>query len=220
MNNDSIKLYSYFRSSAAYRVRIALNLKKIDYDTIPISLTKHGGENWSPQYLNINPQGLVPALLCNGVHMTQSMAIIEYLEEKYPSPSLLPSDISERALSRAMAYLITNDIHPLNNLRVLSYLKNDLSCKPNDVDSWYCHWIAEGFFAIEKLLQKRTSQTRYCYGDQPTYADLCLIPQLYNAKRFNCDLAQYPTLRSIEKICNELSAFKNAAPENQIDFKN
>ncbi len=219
MNQKEIKLYSYFRSSAAYRVRIALNLKNINYTTISISLTKHGGENWSPHYLNINPQGFVPALFSDGILITQSMAIIEYLDEKYPITPLLPKNITERALSRAMAHLICDDIHPLNNLRVLNYLKTNFSDKAKAVNNWYCHWISEGLNAIEKLLQKRTTQTSYCYGEQPTIADLCLIPQIYNAKRFNCDLSQYPIVLSINTLCNELVAFKHAAPENQVDFK-
>ncbi|VAW98410.1 Maleylacetoacetate isomerase @ Glutathione S-transferase, zeta [hydrothermal vent metagenome] len=219
MNSTKIQLYSYFRSSAAYRVRIALNLKNIHYETIAVDLTKEGGENWKKQYLKINPQGFVPALHHNELLLTQSLAIIEYLEEKYPTPSISPMDISNRALSRAMAHLISCDIHPLNNLRILDYLRSELSCDKSTIDKWYCHWITQGCQAVEELLRDRSSEYRFCYGDAPSFADICLVPQLYNAKRFHCDTSQYHLIDTIVTNCNSLSAFQNAAPENQADVK-
>ncbi len=219
MTNAKIQLYDYFRSSAAYRVRIALNLKNINYNTIAVDLTKQSGENWSEKYLNINPQGFVPALHDADSLLTQSLAIIEYLDEKYPGSPLLPISINKRALARSMAQLICCDIHPLDNLRVLDYLRNELSCDKSTIDTWYCHWITQGCQAIETLLHKREKSFLFCYGDSPSIADICLIPQLYNAKRFNCDTSQFPLLNAIESNCNALLAFENALPENQIDSK-
>lgn len=217
MSSNIIKLYSYYRSSAAYRVRIALNLKHIDYQIIAVHLTKEGGENWKKEYMDINPQGFVPALNDGITTITQSLAIIEYLEEKFPKPPLLPSSPSKRALCRGLAQIICSDIHPLDNLRVLDYLKDEFSCTQAAVDTWYCYWIHQGLHAFETQLAKRTTQSSFCCGELPGMADICLIPQLYNAKRFNCDISAFPIITQIGIICNELNTFKHAQPESQAD---
>ena len=211
-----MKLYSYYRSSAAYRVRIALNLKQLPYETIGVHLLKNGGEQKQPEYSAKNPQKLVPALEDNGQVLTQSLAIIDYLDEAYPAHSLLPATAVERARVRAMAQLIACDIHPLNNLRVLGYLKNQLGADETAKTEWYRHWIKEGFAALEILLQSEQTG-RFCHGDKPTLADCCLIPQVYNARRFQVDLSPYPTISRIAAECEALPAFQTAAPENQPD---
>lgn len=210
-------LYTYFRSSAAYRVRIALNLKGIAYDPRFVHLLKGGGEQYKAAYRALNPQGLVPTLVDNGMVLTQSLAIIEYLEDIHPEPPLLPPSAEDRAYVRSLAHLIACDIHPLNNLRVLNYLKNSLGADEEAARGWYRHWITEGFQALEAQLQRNRSNGRYCFGDHASLADICLIPQVYNAKRFNCDLTPYPTVDSIYRHCSALSAFRFAAPENQAD---
>ena len=211
-----MKLYSYYRSSAAYRVRIALNLKQLPYETVGVHLLKNGGEQKQPAYSAKNPQKLVPALEDNGQVFTQSLAIIEYLDEAYPAQPLLPAAATERARVRAMAQLIACDIHPLNNLRVLGYLKNQLGADETAKNEWYRHWINEGFTALEILLQSEQTG-RFCHGDTPTLADCCLIPQVYNARRFQMDLSLYPTIVRIVAECEALPAFQAAAPENQPD---
>lgn len=215
---ESLILYSYFRSSAAYRVRIALHLKQLDHQTHAIHLVNNGGENWQPDYLAINPQGLVPAL-DNGVNniLFQSQAIIEYLDEKYPEPPLLPTALHERAFARGLAQIVSCDIHPLNNLRALKYLQDNFNATEEDINAWYRHWMTEGLNAFEKQLASRDSPSNYCCGEQPSIADLCLIPQMYNAHRFNCDVTNLPIIRRIEKNCLALKAFQDAAPEAQAD---
>jgi maleylacetoacetate isomerase len=210
-------LYSYFRSSAAYRVRIALNLKKIAYEIRPVHLLKNGGEQFKTDYMTLNPQGRVPALVVEGQILTQSVAIIEYLEETYPDPPLLPTDPKNRAYVRALAQIVACDIHPLNNLRVLNHLKTTFQIKNNT--NWYCHWIQEGFAALETLLQKSDKLGRFCFGDTPGMADAFLIPQVYNALRYNCDTGSFPLISGIYQNCIIETAFINAAPENQPDYE-
>ena len=210
-------LYSYFRSSAAYRVRIALHLKGLTYETRDVHLTKNGGENWLPEYLSVNPQGFVPTFVDNGNVIIQSLAIIEYLDEAYTSSPLLPDTAINRASCRALSHIISCDVHPLNNLRVMSYLTDKLSCSQEFMAQWYCKWINEGLKAFEIQLRKRKTDTPYCCGNQPSMADICLIPQLYNARRFHCDLSPYPVITEIEHTCNEHNAFMAAAPERQPD---
>lgn len=210
-------LYSYFRSSAAYRVRIALNLKNIDYEIRPVHLLKNGGEQFKADYLALNPQGRVPVLVVGNAVLSQSSAIIEYLEEAYPNPPLLPDNVIERAYVRSLAQIIACDIHPLNNLRVLSYLKSTLK---NDFEqAWRIHWIQEGFAALEQLLQKNDYWGRFCFGDTPGMADAFLIPQTYNALRFGCEMKSYPLISGIYENCMQETAFSNAAPENQPDVE-
>jgi len=210
-----MKLYTYFRSSAAYRVRIALALKGIDYEAVPVHLLRDGGEQLKPGYRAVNPQGLVPALDDGGTLLTQSLAIIEYLEETRPEPPLLPRDPEGRAKVRAVALAIACDIHPINNLRVLNYLRGPLGQPDERVNAWIRHWVESTLAALEPMVAATAG--RYCYGDTPTLADLCLVPQLFNARRFNCDLKDCPTLLRIDAACRDLPAFKAAAPENQPD---
>jgi maleylpyruvate isomerase len=212
-----MKLYSYFRSSAAFRVRIALNLKKLDYEIIPIHLVKEGGQQHSQTYRALNPQGLVPALEDEGHLITQSLAIMEYLEEQFPTPSILPSDPVLKAQSRAVALSIACDIHPIDNLRVLQYLTHELKVSEDQKNTWYAHWIRIGFDALEKQLSAVAHLGKYCFGDIPTFADICLIPQMANAHRFKIDVTPYPRLVAIEQECLKLPAFINALPANQPD---
>lgn len=210
-----MKLYSYFRSSAAYRVRIALALKQLDYTLVPVHLLDQGGEQKLPDYTAINPQQLVPSFESNvGEIITQSIAIMEYLEEQYPKIPLLPSDTLARAKVRAMAQIIACDIHPLNNLRVLKYLKNELGVTDEQKNAWYQHWIYESFNALEQMLP---ANAKFCFGDTPTIADCCLIPQVYNALRFDCDMTQFPKMMQIYNHCNSLTSFIQASPEKQVD---
>lgn len=210
-----LKLYDYFRSSAAFRVRIALNIKNIPYEKIPIHLTNNGGEQHSAEYRAINPQGLVPALQVDDQIITQSLAIIEYLEEKYPEPALLPKDLIQKAHVRQIALSIAADIHPLNNLRVLQYLTNTLKVTEEQKNDWYQNWIFQGLSSLEKWLapHAQASANNFCFGNTPTLADVFLIPQVNNAYRFNCDVTPYPTLIRIFNHCKELPAFKNAWPK-------
>lgn len=212
-----LALYTYFRSSCSYRVRIALALKGLEFEPRPIHLLRDGGENWQPEYRRRNPQGLLPALADGQRILTQSLAIIEYLEERYPEPPLLPADVRDRARIRALAQIITCDIQPLNNLRVVDYLDRELGASEQQVQVWYRHWITEGFHAVEELLGRQRQTGMCCYGDLPTLADICLIPQVYNAMRFHCDLKVFPTARRIHEHCTALPAFQAAAPENQAD---
>jgi maleylpyruvate isomerase len=209
-----MKLYTFFRSSASYRVRIALNLKGLDCEYLPIHLRRGGGEQFSPDYKMKNPQALVPTLEDGGRFLTQSLAIIEYLEERYPEPPLLPKDPADRATVRAMALVIACEVHPIQNLRVLNFLKNELKLAEAETNRWAQHWIDLGFTALEQMVSK---QEKFCFGDTPTLADLCLVPQLANARRFGCDPAKYPTLVRIDAHCNTLPPFVKAAPENQPD---
>jgi maleylacetoacetate isomerase len=211
------KLYDYFRSSAAYRVRIALNLKGLDYQHVGVHLVRDGGRQLAEDYARLNPQRLVPALDDDGVFLTQSLAILEYLEEVHPEPPLLPKDPPGRARVRALALAIACEIHPLNNLRVLKYLTGPLAVSEAEKTAWYRHWIVEGFDAIEALLARDPTTGAYCHGGRPGLADTCLVPQVFNARRFQVDLAPYPTIRRIEETCQTLPAFERARPENQPD---
>jgi len=210
-----LTLHSYFRSSAAYRCRIALNLKGLAHETSFVHLIKDGGQQRATAYRALNPQALVPTLEHDGRVVTQSLAIIEYLDEIQPEPLLLPGDAESRAKVRAFALAIACDIHPLNNLRVLEYLKGPLQQGQAAVDAWYRHWVETGLAACHALLP--AAHGRFCFGDRPTLADACLVPQLYNARRFNCDLSAVPRLLVIDEACRALPAFANAAPEVQPD---
>ncbi|MDO4997772.1 MAG: maleylacetoacetate isomerase [Neisseria sp.] len=210
-----MKLYSYFRSSAAYRVRIALNLKQLPYETVGVHLLRQGGEHKTAAYAAINPQQLVPSLQVDEQVFTQSLAILEYLEEQYPQVPLLPSAVAERARVRAIAQLIACDTHPLNNLRVLNQLHKQFGADEAQKNEWYQHWIHENFAALEKLLAQQPS--RFCHGDSPSIADCCLVPQVYNARRFQCDLSAYPNIVRIDAECQKIPAFQAAAPEQQAD---
>jgi maleylpyruvate isomerase len=212
-----MKLYTFFRSSASYRVRIALNLKGLAYEQVPIHLRRGGGEQLSASYRSINPQALVPALEHDGRILTQSLAIIEYLNERYPNPPLLPDDSAERALVRAMALVIACEVHPIQNLRVLNYLKESHRQADDDVNRWARHWIDLGFSALSEMIESGPKPGKFCFGDSPTVADICLVPQLANARRFGCDLSRLKKLTDIEAQCNSLPAFSNAAPEKQPD---
>ena len=212
-----MKLYSYFRSSAAYRARIALNVKGLSYDYVAKHLLKDGGEHKRADYLAINPQGFIPALEHDGALITQSVAIIEYLEEMFPTPSLLPTRPVDRAIVRAMAQLIACDIHPLNNLRVLNYLKAPLGQENDAVTEWYKHWIAEGFAALEQLIAMHSGEKRYCFGDAVTMADVLLVPQVANSRRYKMDLSRYPALQTVTTHLETLPAFLAARPEVQPD---
>ncbi|MER1939277.1 maleylacetoacetate isomerase [Castellaniella sp. FW104-16D08] len=209
-------LYSYFRSSAAYRVRIALGLKGLDYHIAPVHLLKDGGEQHSQAYRQINPEGLVPALDDGGVLLTQSLAIIEYLDEVYEGPRLLPPEPLARARVRALAQLVACDIHPLNNLRVLRWMAHDMGLEKPVRDDWYRHWINTGFKALEARLQGSHTGL-FCEGDVPSLADCCLVPQVYNARRYEIDLHAYPVIARIADHCDNLSAFQAAHPEVQPD---
>ncbi|MGH7828435.1 MAG: maleylacetoacetate isomerase [Candidatus Binatia bacterium] len=212
-----MKLYTFFRSSASYRVRIALNLKGLGYEQVPIHLRRGGGEQLSASYTAINPQALVPALEDNGRILAQSLAIIEYLEERHPNPPLLPKDPADRALVRSMALVIACEVHPIQNLRVLNHLKNSHQQSDDDVNRWARHWIELGFSALEQIISDGARRGKFCFGENPTLADICLVPQLANARRFGCDLFKFPTLVEIEAHCNALPAFANAAPDKQPD---
>ncbi len=210
-----MKLYEYFRSSAAYRVRIALNLKNLPYESICVSLQK--SEHDRNQFKKINPQGLVPVLDDDGMVLTQSFVIMDYLDSTYPEPALMPSNQRERAYVSSIALSIACDIHPLNNLRVLRYLDYNLGLDENQRDGWYQHWIAQGLGALEEMISSEARSGQFCLSDSPTVADVFLVPQMTNARRFNCDLSNYPLLTAIDGRCRELKAFIDAAPENQPD---
>ena len=212
-----MKLYSYWRSSAAYRVRIALNLKGLDYEVIPLHLLKDGGEQHKSEYRSINPQGLIPALVDDDLGLGQSLAIMDYLENKYPEPALYPKTPEERAFALQLSMVVACDIHPLNNLRVLKYIKHTLKQHDAMKTEWIHHWIKTGFTTLEQLLGNRHWQGPYCLDRQLTSADACLIPQIYNARRFEINMVPFPTLVRIEQSCMELEAFRQAAPDNQID---
>jgi maleylpyruvate isomerase len=209
-----VQLFSYFRSSAAYRVRIALNLKGLSYETIPIHLVKEGGRNKSPEYRAINPQMRVPALaLRNGEVLTQSLAIINCINDRHPEPPLLPSNSLERARVEAFAQTIACDIHPLNNIGPLRYLKQKLGQEQPAIDAWYHHWVLEGFEALEQMVRPGP----YSFGAQVTLADICLVPQVYNARRLKVPLDAFPKIVSVDAECLKLAAFDKARPENQPD---
>ena len=212
-----MKLYNYFRSSASYRVRIALNLKGLDYEYVPVHLTRGGGEQRAPEFRALNPLALVPVLADGPETLTQSLAIIEYLEETHPEPPLLPKAAAERARVRALALSMACEVHPLNNLRVLGYLTSKLGANEAAKNEWYRHWVEQGLSAFEASLAQSPLTGRFCHGDTPGLADCCLIPQLFNARRFACDLSGYKTVLAIEARCQELAAFRDAAPEQQPD---
>lgn len=215
--DDGIVLYTYWRSSAAYRVRIGLELKGLAWEARRVHLVRDGGEQHLDAYRRLNPQQLVPTLLHEGHALTQSLAIVEYLDERFPQVPLLPADAAGRARVRALAQLVACDIHPINNLRVMQYLERSLQLPADARTQWTLHWIAEGFAAMEAMLANSRDTGTFCHGDRPGLADLCLLPQLYNAHRFGLDLAPYPTLRRIEAACQALDAFDRARPENQPD---
>lgn len=210
-----MKLYGYWRSSAAYRVRIALHLKNINVESIPVHLVKNGGEQHSQEYIDLNPTHLVPTLIDGGLVINQSLAIIDYLNDKYPEVPLYPENIAEKALVKALALDIACEIHPVNNLRVQQYLVNELDCDEQAKLAWSHYWMDTGFTAVEKKLAKIAGL--YCFGDTITMADLCLIPQVYNATRFNVDMSAFPLINGIVDRCNKLPVFIKSLPENQGD---
>lgn len=210
-----MKLYSYWRSSAAYRVRIALHIKQLGFETIPVHLLQDGGQQHHTDYQLLNPAQLVPVLQDDNLSLNQSLAIIEYLEEMYPEPALLPTEAVARAQVRALALDIACDIHPLNNLRVLQYLTGPLALSEQQKLSWILHWLETGFTALEQRLTQTAGD--YCFGDQVSLADLCLVPQVYNALRFKLDLLAFPQINRIYHHCQQLAAFALAAPEQQPD---
>lgn len=212
-----MKLYTYFRSSAAFRARIALNLKGIAYEAAYIDLRPPAPAHRAPEYLAVNPQGLVPALVHDGTTIAQSLAIIEYLDETHPDPPLLPRSPADRARVRAMALAVACDMHPLNNLRVLNYLRAPLALDEEMVNAWYRHWIGTGFCGLEEDAKRATVDGRHMFGTTVTLADIYIVPQMYNARRFKCDLEAYPTLRGICAHLESLPAFSKAAPELQPD---
>jgi maleylacetoacetate isomerase len=215
--SEQLRLYSYWRSSAAYRVRIGLNLKGLRYETLPVHLVRDGGQQHQPEYVAKNPQHMVPTLL-HGVRVVrQSLAILEYLDEAWPSPSLLPMTARDRARVRGLAQIVASDIHPLNNLRVLQYFDKTWNVPQSERDDWVKHWIVEGFNALETLLRDDSATGVYCHGQTPGLADCCLVPQVFNARRFGVDMEAFPTLARIEQACLALPAFDQARPERQPD---
>ena len=212
----SVKLYSFFRSSAAYRVRIALNLKSLGYEQVPVHFRKDGGQHRLPDFLALNPQGLLPVLDDDGFVLQQSLAIIEYLDEAYPETlRLLPSDVRERSVVRAMAQMIACDLHPLNNLRVLNYLRAELDQTDEGVNAWYRHWVGENLVGLEEMVQRHGGQ--FCFGDEVSLVDICLVPQMYNARRFSYDLTEFPGLFAVDARLQALEPIAAAAPELQPD---
>ena len=218
MANEGLKLYSYWRSSAAYRVRAALHLKGLPFEIVPVHLTRNGGEQHHPDYAELNPQELVPLLRDGGRLVRQSMAIIEYLDETYDGEiKLLPATARDRARVRALAQLVVCDIHPINNLRVMQYLEREFKVPAEEREAWSRHWIEEGFRALEAVLADSPSTGVFCEGDDPSLADVCLVPQVYNAQRWSVDMSRYPTIARINEECLKLPAFDKARPENQPD---
>ena len=212
-----MKLYGYFRSSATYRVRIALNLKGIPWQSVLVDLRAPVSAQHTREFRSLNPHGLIPVLVDGEHALTQSLAIIEYLEETHPQPPLLPRDAAARAEVRALALAVTCDIHPLNNLRVLNYLRGPLGCDDAAVNAWYGHWIAQGFAALERDAVRLSGDGRHMYGTAVTLADVCIVPQMANARRFHCDVTPYPMLRAICEYLESQPAFAQAAPEMQPD---
>ena len=209
-----MKLHTYFRSSAAFRVRIALNLKQLPYEPVFVHLAK--GEHRKPEYAGRYPQGLLPTLVADGLELAQSLAIIEYLDETHPNPPLLPREPASRARVRSLALLVACEIHPLNNLRTLPYLKRQLGQNEEQVNAWYRHWIADGLAKFEADLT-RAKEGRFCQGDTPTMADCCLVPQIFNARRYDCELSAYPRTMRVFEECMKLEAFDRAQPAKQPD---
>lgn len=217
MNSGSIRLYSYWRSSAAYRVRIALNLKGMSYETIPVHLLRDGGEQHATPFSDLNPQELVPVLLHGSRVLRQSLSIIEYLDETWPSPPLMPAIARDRQRVRSIAQMIACDIHPLTNLRVLQFFDKTWNVPQPERELWMRHWIKLGLDAVEDTLVDNPSTGTFCDGEQPTIADCCLVPQVFNAERFGVDLSSHQTIRRINQACLALDAFQQARPENQPD---
>lgn len=216
--SEGLRLYSYWRSSAAYRVRIALNLKRLPYEIVPVNLAANGGEQHSLDYVRLNPQELVPTLMDGGRVIRQSMAIVEYLDESYEGElKLLPPTARDRARVRGLAQIVACDIHPIGNLRVLQYLEREFGTPAEEREQWSRHWIREGFDAFEELLAENPSTGQFCEGDDPSLADVCLVPQVYNARRWGVNLSDYPTIVRINDECLKLPAFDQARPENQPD---
>ena len=215
-----LRLYSYWRSSAAYRVRIGLNLKGLAYETVPVHLVRDGGEQHGPAFRQVNPQGRVPVLEHGRRILRQSVAILEYLDETWPTPALLPSGSRDRQRVRAIAQAVACDIHPLNNLCVQQYFEHTWHVPQAERDSWMQYWICDGFAAIEAMINDHPATGRYCEGDTPTLADCCLIPQVYNARRFSVDMGAFPTIARIEQACLALPEFDAARPERQPDCPN
>lgn len=215
-----IKLFSYWRSSAAFRVRIALNLKNLTHEVIPVDLLKQGGEQHLPSYSDKNPQDLVPVLEHDSHVLRQSLAIIEFLEEAHPTPALLPKNIEDRAWVRALSMDIACDIHPLNNLRVMKYLHKELKLSDDQKSSWTKHWLEVGLAGVEKTLSTQKRQGKFCLGDDISMADVCLIPQIMNAKASNCDLSKFTKIQQVFDECMKLSAFIEASWEAQTDYPN
>ncbi len=211
------KLYGYYRSSAAYRVRIALALKGLEYEHVGVNLLPGVSEQLSDDFIALNPQGRVPYFVDGGLAISQSPAILEYLEEAYPDTPLLPTDIDERARVRQLVNIIACDTHPLMNLAVTQFLKGSYDIEQDGIMAWYKHWMPEGLGAFEAVLAQSSKTGNFCHGDEPGMADLYLIPQLYNARRFNIMLDEYPLIQRIEAACENLKAFKDAEPENQPD---
>ena len=214
-----MELFTYFRSSAAFRVRIALNLKGLKAEPHFVHLVKDGGQQHRPEFRKVNPQGFVPALVDQGHVLTQSLAIIEYLEETHPNPPLLPKDALGRARVRAMALIIAADIHPLQNTRIMKYLEGELKQDEAARKRWIQRWITEGFTALEKTLANDSATGEFCHGDTPTMADVLLVPQMFSSRRFGVDLEPFPTLRRIDEHCQSLKPFQDAAPAKQPDFE-
>jgi len=210
-----MQLYGYWRSSAAYRVRIVMHLKGVEFESIPVHLVKDGGQQHSESFGDLNPNHLVPTLVDGELVLNQSLAIIEYLDRKYPNKPVIPSELNLQAQVRALAYDVACEIHPINNLRVQQYLEKDLSVSADEKLEWSHHWMSKGFAAIERKLAKTSNN--FCFGNDVTLADICLVPQVYNANRFNVDMVPYPRINQIVDNCNHLSAFKKALPENQPD---
>jgi len=217
MSESGLRLYSYWRSSAAFRVRIAINLKGLPHELVPVNLALSDGEQHSPEFLLINPQAQVPVLVDGGRLIRQSLAIIEYLDEMYEGPHLLPTTARERARARGLAQLIACDIHPLNNSRVLKYLDSEDGMPQMERQRWIEHWIELGFVAFENMLVSSPSTGDFCEGDLPTIADCCLVPQVFTAQRWGVDLTPYPTIARITASCLQIPAFDRALPENQPD---
>nr|WP_168879754.1 maleylacetoacetate isomerase [Rhizobium sp. P28RR-XV]NLR88178.1 maleylacetoacetate isomerase [Rhizobium sp. P28RR-XV] len=213
-----MQFYGYFRSSSAYRCRIAFNLKGVSYEFRSVHLRKDGGQQKSPAYRSLNPQALVPTLKTGAFHLTQSLAIIEWLDETQPGPKLLPHEADLRAKVRAFAQVIACDVHPLQNLRVLDYLKADFGADRAALDAWCRRWITDGLSACETLLSEYGSSP-FCFGEHPTLADICLVPQIFSAQRFGVDLGAMPRLRAIHQACEALPAFSEAHPKRQPDWE-
>jgi maleylacetoacetate isomerase len=215
--SQAMKLYTYYRSSAAFRARIALNYKGIQYESVPRHLLKKGGEHRQPEYLQANPQGLIPALEDDGVVVGQSLAILEYLEEKHPEPPLLPKEAMARAQVRSMMLGIACDVHPLQNLRVTNFLAQDFGHDDAEVARWRMHWISLGLGVMEKLVQRHSGDGQHFFGNMVTFADVCLLPQMVSSKRFGCDVGKYPALVKVCEHLEKLPAFAQARPEAQPD---